>query len=191
MNLRLFILVAPLLCLMAYPASSADKSSRKPYGGKPQTIPGKIEAEHYDEGKPGEVYHDADEANHGVDYRGATQVDIEKRDDSSNGHGIGWIKAGEWVSYSVVVEDSGTYKAEFPVASGKKGGTFHLELDGKDITGPIEVPDTGSFQKLEVISKDNIQLKAGKYVMKMVMDTNGDTGWVMDIDCIRFAKQKP
>ena len=43
-------------------------------------------------GASGVAYQDTDEANRGADYREATQVDIEKRSDASNGHGIGWTR---------------------------------------------------------------------------------------------------
>ena len=33
----------------------------KPYKGKAHRIPGKTEAEHYDEGAPGKAYHDEEE----------------------------------------------------------------------------------------------------------------------------------
>ena len=72
-------------------------------------------------------------------------IDIEKRDDASNGHGIGWTRTGEWVTYSIDIQEAGTYEVEFPVASNKQGGLFHLEIDGKDITGPIELPDSGGW----------------------------------------------
>jgi hypothetical protein len=180
-----------LFVLAAYPTSAeeaASAGSRRPFGDKPHAIPGKIEAEHYDEGKPGEVYHDLDEKNQGADYRGLTQVDIEKREDASGGHGIGWTKAGEWLTYSVIVKESGTYDVEFAVDSNKKGGSFHLEFDGEDVTGPIDVPDTGGWQKLKMITKKNVHLQAGTYVMKMVMDTEGKSGFVADIDSIEFMK---
>ena len=77
------------------------QADSKPYKGKFHQIPGKIEAEHYDEGAPGMAYHDVDKKNHGADYREVTQVDIEKRSDASNGHGIGWTRKGEWINYSV------------------------------------------------------------------------------------------
>ena len=134
------------------------------------------------------VVRDSSAKNRGADYRGVTHVDIEKRPDASNGHGIGWTQAGEWVVYTVEVQESGTYAVEFPVASAKKGGTFHLEFNGKDVTGPIELPNTGSWQKLETIRKENVRLEAGTYVLKMVMDTEGETGSVGDIDFIRFVK---
>ena len=187
MRTHLFILAASLFALAAYPIS-AEETPSKPFGGKPHAIPGKIETEDYDEGKPGEAYYDVDEKNHGADYRGATHVDIEKRDDASGGHGIGWTKAGEWVAYSVVVKESGSYDIEFVLSAAGKGGSFHLELDGKDVTGPIEVPDTGSFQKLGSVVKKKVPLRAGMYVMKMVMDANGKSGYVADIDSIEFMK---
>ena len=110
-----------------------------PYKGKPHQIPGKIEAEHFDEGKPGSAYHDLDEKNLGANYRGPTQVDIEKRPDASNGHGIGWTREGEWLNYTVEVKQSGTYSLEIPVASNKKGGVFHLEIGGKNKCNPDPV----------------------------------------------------
>lgn len=80
-----FIAILPL-------SLRADET--KPYGGKPHGIPGKIEAEHWDLGKPDVAYHDVDEKNRGENYREATQVDIEQRSDASNGHGVGWTRKG-------------------------------------------------------------------------------------------------
>ena len=164
----------------------AEEATSKPFRGKPHMIPGKIETEDYDEGKPGEAYYDVEEKNLGVNYRGATQVDIEKRDDASGGHGIGWTKAGEWVTYTVVVQETGNYDVKFVLSAPSEGGTIHLDFNGKDATGPIAVPNTGSFQKLGMVVKQKVPLKAGKYVMKMVMDFNGTSGYVADIDSIEF-----
>ena len=167
--------------------SYADSTAKtKPYGGKPHVIPGRIEAEHYDEGNPLEAYRDTDKKNHGVDYRRATQVDIEKRADASNGHGIGWTRKGEWVVYTVLVKESGMYDVAIPVASHKKGGTFHLEFGGKDVSGPIQVPDTGGWQKLRMIKKKGLRLQKGIHVMKMVMDSEGPSGSIGDIDYLQF-----
>ena len=80
---QLLITIATLLFVECIKADS------KPYKGKVHQIPGKIEAEHYDEGAPGKAYYDVDKKNLGADYREVTQVDIEKRSDASNGHGIG------------------------------------------------------------------------------------------------------
>jgi hypothetical protein len=163
----------------------------RPFGGTPHPIPGRIEAEDFDQGAPGEAYFDIDEKNHGADYRGATQVDIEKRPDASGGHGIGWTRKGEWLLYTVQVLKAGTYTVEFPVASQKKGGTFHLEINGKPITEAIRVPDTGGWKTLEIIRTYQIHLKAGTHLLKMVMDTEGPSKNIGDIDYLQFVRIGP
>jgi hypothetical protein len=183
----LFSAIALTGCITADVELPGGRATR-PYGGSAHGIPGTIEAEHYDEGASGKAYLDVDEKNHGAAYRGVTQVDIEKRPDASGGHGIGWTKAGEWVVYTVHVTEPGRYSVEFPVASAKKGGTFHLELDGRAITDAIDVPNTGSWQQLEIIRTETVPLKRGVQRLKMVMDTNGETNSIGDIDLLRFTK---
>ncbi len=176
------------VCHLALSVASGEPLKNKPFYDKPHSIPGKVEAEHYDRGAAELAYHDNDEKNHGANYRGETQVDIEKRSDASNGHGVGWTHKGEWIVYSVKVKQSGNYTIEIPVASDKKGGTFHLEFDGKDVTGPISVPDTGGWDKLQRINKENVRLRQGLFQMKMVMDSEGASGSIGDIDYLRFVK---
>lgn len=178
-------------CLSSFCFSSAlHADETKPYGGKPHPIPGKIEAEHWDLGKPDIAYHDVDEKNRGENYREKTQVDIEKRSDASNGHGVGWTRKGEWLVYTVMVKESGKYDIEFPVACDKQGGEFHLELDGKDVTGPIEIPDTGGWTTLKKITKRGVTLQKGLRKIKMVMDSEGEVGSTGDIDYMRFSAAK-
>ncbi|MFK8112924.1 MAG: carbohydrate-binding protein [Rubripirellula sp.] len=166
--------------------ASSEEVETKPYGGKPAAIPGKIEAEHWDLGATQVAYSDIDQQNRGADYREKTQVDIEKRDDASNGYGVGWTKKGEWLIYSVDVKQSGVYSLSIPVASNKQGGEFHLEIAGKDVSGPISVPDTGGWDKLKEITHDEIQLKAGRQRIKVVMDEEGASKSIGDIDCFVF-----
>lgn len=176
--------------LLSIPGVAKDEASSatKPFGGTAQVIPGVVEAEHYDEGAPGAAYHDVDPQNQGADYRGETQVDIEKRPDASNGHGIGWVREGEWVAYTVEVKEAGVYDLEIPVASNKAGGTFHIEIDGADVSGPITIPDTGGWDKLKTITAKTIALETGVQVMKLVMDKDGESGGIGDIDLVRFTR---
>ena len=51
---HLLITIAVVLFVESVEADS------KPYQGKVHQIPGKIEAEHYDEGAPGKAYYDVD-----------------------------------------------------------------------------------------------------------------------------------
>lgn len=167
---------------------AAESPGTTPWGEKPHAIPGRIEAEHYDKGKAGVAYHDVDEKNLGADYREPTQVDIEKRDDASNGHGVGWTRKGEWLIYTVDVQQEGEYTVTMPVASQGRGGRFHLEIDGKDVSGPIHVPDTGGWQTLKVIRHKDVKLPKGTFAMKVVMDEQGPSGSIGDIDYFRFER---
>jgi len=176
-----------IITLLLFAAVLVQADS-KPYKGKVHQIPGKIEAEHYDEGKPGVAYHDVEEKNLGADYRKATQVDIEKRSDASNGHGIGWTRKGEWLNYTVEVKEAGTYTIEMPVASNKQGGIFHLEIKGRDVTGPIRIPDTGGWQILKMLHHKNVKLTKGRHVIRVVMDEQGPSGSIGDIDYFKFVK---
>lgn len=178
-------ILCAVCCLFTSHLTAAET---KPFAGTPAVIPGKIEAENYDRGRAELAYHDVEEKNLGADYREPTGVDIEKRDDASGGHGIGWTRKGEWLIYTVEVKESGKYDLEFPVASNKQGGKFHLEFDGKDVTGPIKVPDTGGWQTLKMISKQGVALKSGRQRMKMVMDSAGPSGSIGDIDYIKFTR---
>lgn len=163
----------------------------RPYRNVVRVIPGTIEAEDFDEGGEGVAYHDTDPQNqekHQPSYR-ESGVDLEWREDASGQFNLGWTRAGEWLVYTVDVRETGAYTIEMKVASQKKGGTFHLEFNGTDRTGPIEVPDTGSWKTLKPFSFPGVQLQSGRYAMKVVMDKAGESRSIGDIDYFRFVKQ--
>ena len=70
------------------------------------------------------AYSDADPGNNGGQYR-SDDVDIERALDLGGGYNVGWTHSGEWLEYTVDVR----------VASGEGGGTFHILMDGVDVTG--------------------------------------------------------
>jgi hypothetical protein len=74
------------------------------------------------------------------------------------------------LKYTVNVGASGSYRLEFRVASLGTGGTFHIEVNGIDKTGPITIPNTGGHQTWTTIAKDGVSLSAGQQVLTMVMD---------------------
>ena len=189
MTSRFFVISAVLLSVMAPLSAAPDaKPEPKPFKGKAQVIPGVVEAEHFDEGPAGVAYFDVDDKNQGADYREPTGVDIEARPDASNKHGIGWIREKEWLIYTVEVKEAGEYVLEIPVASNKPGGTFHIQFDGEKVTGPITIPDTGGWDKLETLTVKDVTLEAGLQRMKLMMDKDGESGGIGDIDLVRFKK---
>ncbi len=153
---------------------------RAPYHGMPSVIPGKIEAEDFDLGGSGVAYSDDEEENKGKEYR-EEGVDITAHEGD---YMIGWTSAGEWVEYTVNVTVSDTYDWSARVASGNDNSSFHIEMDGEDVTGKISVPNIdGTWDTYTTVS-GTAKLKEGKHVMRIVID-----GSYANIDWINFNAQ--
>ena len=155
-----------------------------PYGGAAAVLPGTLQAENFDNGGEGTAYHDLSTSNDGGLYR-TTAVDITSTSDSGGGYILGWTAAGEWLNYSVNVAAAGTYDVEARVASYGTGGTFHIEVNGTDRTGPLSIPDTGGWQTWVTILKTGMTLSAGPQLWRIVMDSNGSSGSVGNLNYVR------
>jgi hypothetical protein len=160
-------------------------SGPTPFGGTPARVPGTIEAENFDEGGEGVGYHDATGGNSGGQYR-TTDVDLESTSDSGGGYNVGWIDSGEWLNYAVNVTAAGPYLLEARVASNGSGGTFHLEVSGVDITGPLAIPDTGGWQIWTTLST-SVTLAAGEQTLRIVFDTSLPGRAVGNINYLRLS----
>ena len=86
---------------------------------------------------------------------------------------------------SVAATDSYTLDAR--VASSGAGGAFHVEVDGVDVTGRLAVTDTGGWQSWRSILVYGIPLTAGPHVLRVVIDTNGATGWWGNLNSLRWT----
>ena len=165
-------------CPASYTARfTAEGALEPPYTGTPVSVPGVLELENFDNGAAGVAYEDTSAGNSGGEYR-STDVDITATEDSGGGYVVGWSEAGEWLAYSATVAAAGSYDLEFRVASAGPGGTFHLEVNGEDVTGAITVPDTGDWQAWRTIGRQAVNLPAGPQVWRVVMDSVGATGAV-------------
>ncbi|MBI3883520.1 MAG: carbohydrate-binding protein, partial [Sphingobacteriales bacterium] len=141
-----------------------------PYGGTARNIPGKIEAEDYDNGGEGVAYHDNEIANLGNQYRTTESVDIEASTGDS-GYNVGWTATGEWMKYSVNVTVPGTYTLDVRVSANAGGKIFHIELDSVNISGSIAVPNSGGFQNWQTASVTTSLLTVGNKIMRVVFDS--------------------
>ena len=164
-------------------SSSGSSATSGAFSGTSLPIPGWIQAEDFDNGGQNVAYYDNSPGNSGNAYR-STDVDIQTT--GSGGYAVGWIGAGEWLKYTVNVAASGTYTATARVASSGSGGTFHIEFNGTDKTGPMRVPNTGGWQAYQDL-KANVSLSAGVQTMRVVFDSNGGTGAIGNLSAIEFA----
>lgn len=159
-----------------------------PYGDTLRPLPGVIQAEDFDTGGKGLGYVDRTTSNAGNAYRLAEDVDIEPTSDTGGGYNIGSTRAGENLRYTVDVAASGGYRLEARVASDGPGGTFHLEANGVDVTGPIKVPDTDGWQTWQTLTNSNVSLRQGKNVVRLIMDEESNSGNVGNINWLRFER---
>lgn len=163
----------------AAPGSAVNDSTilPKPTGGTTTAaptsrviaLPGTLQVEDFMEGGQSVAYYDASLGNNGGQYR-QTDVDIEST--YGGGYNVGWVSAGEWLKYSVNVSAAGTYSAQARVACSGAGGTFHIEVDGSNVSGTMRIPDTGGWQQWRTVSA-NISLPAGSHVLKLSFDSWG------------------
>ena len=99
------------------------------------------------------------------------------------------MRADEWLEYSVEVDASGLYTFGARVGMLGEGGTFHLEVDGSDVSGALQVPNTGGWYNWATVEKTDVILTAGEHVLRLAMDANGPGGSVGVFDALELALQ--
>jgi hypothetical protein len=139
-----------------------------PYKGIPSSIPGRFECEDFDLGGEGVGYHDAVPGNAGGYYR--TDEDVDIINPYAFGYVVNNFQTGEWLTYTINVSQTGTYRIDALVSSMFSTSRFHIEVDGTDKTGLIDVPNTGSWGSYRWVGKGSISLSAGRHVLKIYAD---------------------
>jgi GH35 family endo-1,4-beta-xylanase len=135
----------------AFTVSKGKK--RSPYNETVPKIPGVLNVTEYDNGISGVTYNDASRS-------------------------ISPTKDGQWMEYTVDVQEEGYYTMIAEVASTNAGGTFHLSEYTLDnitfFTDFTEVPNTGGtdqYQSLQCPMKE--YLTAGRHVFCLNIDKGG------------------
>src|SRR5262249_6364651 len=139
-----------------------------PFGGTPWPIPGTIECENFDVGGEGNAYHDSDPNNSSPNtYRNDTNVEIQSMWLSSTYYAtyVSNPMEGEWLNYTVNVTQTGTYQMDVNTGY-SNGGTFHVEVDGVSITGPL------SSSSPSLVSAKGFYLTAGQHNLRIVMNSS-------------------
>ncbi len=154
---------------------------RTPWDMVSAVIPGMVEAENYDIGCGKSAYSDFDETNNGLEYRN-DEVDIEIC--SEGGYNVGWIEPGEWLEYTVTIQETMDYDITLYIASSADIGALEVAFPESEIsTGEIELPVTGGWQNWETVIARKIGLEAGEQIMRINMIASG-----FNLDKIEFAE---
>lgn len=193
-----------------------EKYQGKPWKNTLQEIPGKVQCELYDLGGEGVAYHDYDSVNNGSgklnpangsvlnEFRMHEAVDIsytKPKEIDNNGYNlvepameqlyVGWTVPGEWLNYSVKIQQSGKYTVGMMYTASGNGG-IQLLLDGKEITKELLVPTTRNDKEPVAWRQwhhwnriDNMavcELEKGVHVLTVKTVSNGN----MNYDYLEF-----
>jgi hypothetical protein len=215
-NISLFPAIVFILVLMGLTSCTQSKYKGRPWNGRTQEIPGKIQCEFYDQGGEDVSYHDSDSVNNGSgklnpangtflhEFRMNEGVDISytKSDKTDNNPFniveplmdqlyVGWTVPGEWINYSVKVNNTGAYNISLMYTANGDGG-ISLGLDGKQLTPQLLIPSTRNEKDTlawrqwhhwnRIDSLATVNLKKGIHVLTLKTESNGN----MNYDFLEF-----
>jgi hypothetical protein len=106
-------------------------------------------------------------------YNYMSGIDVEATTDAGGGQSVGWIDAGDWMSYAVNIPVTGTYQVSYRVASPNSNTSLRLEKDaGTTQLGTVTIPNTGGWQTWSSVSH-TVTLPAGTYDIGIATSTGG------------------
>lgn len=169
-------------------ATTAPVARDTAFTGLPATASVPVQAENFNQGGNGFAYASARSTNPaGWVYRN-TGIGVTASADIDGGYNVGSTVAGQWMDYTIDVAQAGTYRVDLRLASGQTtGGTFHLNLDGVNITGTLSAPNTGGWQSYQTVSSATFSVSAGRHVVRLVMDGAGSGGAVANFNWLQLS----
>ena len=202
--IRLLPLAAGLVVMPEVRAQEAYAG--KPYQGRAQVIPGRVELELYDSGGQGVAYNDTDAVNNGSGklnkgdsfverFRQDEGVDLSytKKEIDKTVEGVqekigelylGWTAAGEWVNYSVDVKAAGTYEINAHMTSRTDAAEISIAFDGVEKSGAIVLPGTTHWHLWRnAVNLARVKLDQGLHVMRVSVLKEGN----FNIDSLEFV----
>lgn len=150
---------------------------------QPVLLPALIEAEAYS------GYFDRTIGNQGQASCGTDDVDLQITADTSGVCNIGWVEAGEWTDYEILVPASGNYDVNLRITTAWANVRVHLEVDGVNVSGAINVP-RGSWTVFQNISS-TVNLSEGQHTLRVVYDTGRINFNYMDIKASNVPEEPP
>ncbi|TAA46054.1 polysaccharide lyase [Corallincola spongiicola] len=105
---------------------------------------------------------DSTAGNKGNAYR-TGNVDIQATEDSGGGFNIGWMAAGETLSYDLLLTKARDYVLELRTASARDSGLISVLVDGETRLSNETIDYTGDFQAYKTLTFNIGELSAGRH----------------------------
>ncbi len=96
------------------------------------------------------------------EYTDMSGIDVEDTNDAGGGMNVGWIDEGDYMTYTIVVPESGTYELLSRVASQSGSSGFTLSINSTDLVTQA-VPGTGGWQSWQTVTSGTFNLTAGTH----------------------------
>ncbi|BAY12514.1 S8 family serine peptidase [Calothrix sp. NIES-2098] len=125
-----------------------------------------IEAENYKNA------YDTTPNNSGSQYRKDLNVDIENTSDVGGGYNIGWVKAGEWLTYDLKIPEKGFYNLVARVSTAENTQKqFKTSIDNQQ-ERILSFGYTGGYQAWTDVITQGLSLSAGSHELRVEMLTD-------------------
>jgi eukaryotic-like serine/threonine-protein kinase len=158
-----------------------------PFDKAPTAIPGRIDAYKYDRGGLGIGYHDRTLGSV-KDYGPRLGMVDFHTDKDGAAAVIADTESEEWLAYTVDVAEEGEYELELRTAGPGSGGQLHVVFGDEDVTGHIDLPNTGGWEIWRTTAKHRVKLKAGRQKMRVVFDREIGVNHVCNLNWMRFTR---
>jgi len=137
------------------------------------TIPARIQAEDFDP----EGYADSSTENEGGEYRTDTSVDIKA---IAGGNAVGWMTNGEWLEYTVYVEQTGDYDLTIRSGSVDAGRSLKVSQCGTTLLESFSVPVVNDWGQFKTWSAGRVHLQAGYQKIRLEVGSQDylDLDWI-------------
>jgi len=153
----------------------------RPFLGYPLSIPGRIEAQYFDNGGEGVAYQESTENRSGCtgdNCRPYENVDVSPvADEVPAGRTYNYMVShtypgDEWLEYSIVSDTSAWFIIKSRIATDRNTRRFHFELDGEIIGDTITGRNTDVYDKevwynFKNIYSDSVFISKGRHILRL------------------------
>lgn len=123
-----------------------------------------LDAVLFDEGEQGESYNELSSSQLGSSFRD-TPVDIV-----GQGEAIGWIEDGEWVEYTINVEQAGSHTLNFVTSNPNNGRSITASVEKNEAVydqATTVTPNSGAWGTYTDNASVSLELEAGVQVLRL------------------------
>ncbi|WP_437206961.1 carbohydrate-binding protein [Planctomicrobium sp. SH664] len=174
----------------------------RPFRGRPFHVDQIIEAEDFDLGGQDVAYYDTTPDSLANVYRTNESVELKQylfgEQTITN---VSVARAGEWLTYTVDIEQPGQYVIQAHAGSQLRGGKFRFEIgvenaDNPAITPSVAIPITtlehGPVENwYATVTSAPVELQAGRQLLRVVMEANHSSGRLGNFDWFRIVPLSP